>query len=863
MIRIILPLVLYGSLATFVTNSLFSSAYASYFAQINQDGFGSSHNTGGLEVQTMANFKNKLYVGVSNQTDGANLYAFDGKSWHKACESGFGFRENAAITALLATDTVLYAGTSNKSGGQVWCYDGNEWRCIHQGPFGTTLSKTISSMAFFQGRLFVGLWDQVTSKPTEVWAFDGEASWEQVNTPGFGSVYNLNTLALKVSRIDGSEKLYALVWKSFQYRGKDAGCDVWAYDGKVWQKVNEGREGFGEKGQGRTGIEPYSIAEFNGKIYVGTWAFEGGKYWEVWAYDGKDWELANSSVAGSGNELRLCIALTPFNGRLFAAVTDGFNKHELWVYDGKTWAMLIRQNDSASKGLGDPDNKVINAMAVYQGCLYLGVVNNKVGYRVFASRFPEISPKREVLSVGDAELFSLPGGTAPVKWHSSNPAVVTIDEAIGLAKSVGPGECFISATDNSGYAATPLHLKTDQTLEGKSTDKLFVFTSIDPFKLPNNNSDAAIVKAHIYLIGKPRIIDRVVADLSALHLGTKPLLDDGTQGDEQAGDNIYSLKISVPTDVPAGDYSYSVALRDQEGMEVKSTAAITVIQRYTPPEIISLKTLGDSDHIPILFAIKNPDRDECSVTVEYQSQGGLWQPASIESKSGTVFSKGVIIKLSQSQDVCHYACVWHSKNDINHQTGTFFIRVTPRDDTSSGSAMISPAIAVDNRKKAEDEIIYIAEGNFSIDKYEFPNRFGYYPEANLTWQEARKKCQIQGKDLCTPEQWEMAYYGKTHKHYPYGDTYGSKDRAFCNTPGSADNVATPSGIYENCVNDMGIYDMGGNLFEWVGLDEKNVFMADTSFMTEYMMQSLINVEDPTHRHYYLGFRCCKQEKNLQ
>jgi formylglycine-generating enzyme required for sulfatase activity len=54
--------------------------------------------------------------------------------------------------------------------------------------------------------------------------------------------------------------------------------------------------------------------------------------------------------------------------------------------------------------------------------------------------------------------------------------------------------------------------------------------------------------------------------------------------------------------------------------------------------------------------------------------------------------------------------------------------------------------------------------------------------------------------------------------------------------------------------------MGGNLYEWVGLDEKNVYMADQSYITDYLSQSLLNVEDPTHRHPYLGFRCCKDEQ---
>ena len=51
--------------------------------------------------------------------------------------------------------------------------------------------------------------------------------------------------------------------------------------------------------------------------------------------------------------------------------------------------------------------------------------------------------------------------------------------------------------------------------------------------------------------------------------------------------------------------------------------------------------------------------------------------------------------------------------------------------------------------------------------------------------------------------------------------------------------------------------MGGNVYEWVGNNEKEVHMADRSYFLNPMENSLMNVEDPTHRHVYLGHRCCR------
>jgi hypothetical protein len=173
--------------------------------------------------------------------------------------------------------------------------------------------------------------------------------------------------------------------------------------------------------------------------------------------------------------------------------------------------------------------------------------------------------------------------------------------------------------------------------------------------------------------------------------------------------------------------------------------------------------------------------------------------------------------------------------------------------------VVSKPFLVDNRTPPADEMVYVPAGKFYIDRYEYPNHFGYYPALSKTWYEARSACQELGKDLCTIEQWELAYYGREKRRYPYGNDYGSRDREFCNTQGAADEVPVPAGMYQNCVNDLGIYDMGGNVYEWAGLDEQKVYMADQSYRSDSMQQSMFNVDEPSHRHSYLGFRCCKPE----
>lgn len=95
-----------------------------------------------------------------------------------------------------------------------------------------------------------------------------------------------------------------------------------------------------------------------------------------------------------------------------------------------------------------------------------------------------------------------------------------------------------------------------------------------------------------------------------------------------------------------------------------------------------------------------------------------------------------------------------------------------------------------------------------IDKYEYPNREGSLPQGNLSFTDAKMLCEQQGKRLCTAEEWQWSCGGFDNLSYPYGKTY---EENRCN---AANSVET-SGSRINCASKFGIYDMTGNIFEWV------------------------------------------------
>jgi hypothetical protein len=96
-----------------------------------------------------------------------------------------------------------------------------------------------------------------------------------------------------------------------------------------------------------------------------------------------------------------------------------------------------------------------------------------------------------------------------------------------------------------------------------------------------------------------------------------------------------------------------------------------------------------------------------------------------------------------------------------------------------------------------------------VDKYEYPNKHGTVPRTKLSYGEAKKLCEQQGKRLCTTQEWMWACGGEDGRPYPYGKNL-EQDR--CNTD---IRLIETSGNRINCVSPFGGFDMSGNLFEWV------------------------------------------------
>ena len=173
------------------------------------------------------------------------------------------------------------------------------------------------------------------------------------------------------------------------------------------------------------------------------------------------------------------------------------------------------------------------------------------------------------------------------------------------------------------------------------------------------------------------------------------------------------------------------------------------------------------------------------------------------------------------------------------------------------------------------------------------SRPGVIPQGYISGKQAEGVCRASGKRLCASGEWQNACRGPEHTQFPYGE---ARRAGVCNddirpihpvpeagvllgiTGGhlwsegmnqaiinQLPDTLLPTGERAECTNGYGVFDMVGNLHEWV--DE-----ADGTFRGGYYMDTSHNGEgcsyattahDFTYHDYSTGFRCCMDPDGVE
>ncbi len=139
-----------------------------------------------------------------------------------------------------------------------------------------------------------------------------------------------------------------------------------------------------------------------------------------------------------------------------------------------------------------------------------------------------------------------------------------------------------------------------------------------------------------------------------------------------------------------------------------------------------------------------------------------------------------------------------------------------------------------------------------MDRAEHPG-LGRIPTVGITHRAAAGLCEARGGRLCTRAEWQAACAGPGGWAYPYGPTF-ALDRCNTASPAGYPQEVGIAGSWSACRTPTGIYDLAGNVGEWVA--EGLALGGDSTTPAEVAGCTAQGRPPPGYAGPELGTRCC-------
>ena len=309
---------------------------------------------------------------------------------------------------------------------------------------------------------------------------------------------------------------------------------------------------------------------------------------------------------------------------------------------------------------------------------------------------------------------------------------------------------------------------------------------------------------------------------------------------------------------------------------------VEVVQREPVLEVIADATSAFSAPQIVIDAFgTDPDGDQLEYYWEVgQDSLSIWSEAIRDEETGRqIGSRAVVVAFFP---------------------GSHKLRVAASDGAASTEREIALHFPIEPPLPTGGMVRLILPTNnqaYEIDAYEYPNTKGERPQSASFFQAARL-CVAEGKRLCSPSEWRAACQADQIRSFSSTDdldAYDGRDHfgvRFCNVPGSvfsqfSSDPATqlaPSGSFPNCGSATGVFDLTGNIDEWIaGIDDAGdlaVYIAASSasesgacdgairlgtlsiggqnpYDIEVLAEIVADWPLQDYEQPLLGFRCCR------